>query len=114
MHSDTVSSIARPMDQAYTDLAVYVGNSVLEDPNTFPQEYQPRLLNICEDYHKDDQYDAHLKAWDLTYVVAHDLPLNEDAETKLQNRLRMHSRVIEAGQGLRGVIQRLSTLIHPG
>ena len=84
------------MDQAYLELAVYVVNSVVEDPKTFPTEYGPRLLQLCGSYHKDDQWDAHLKAWDLTHIVAHDLPLNEDAETQLQATLLWWSRVMKA------------------
>ena len=93
------------MDQAYLELAVYVVNSVLEHPKIFPTEYGPRLLQLCESYHKDDQWDAHLKAWDLTYVAAHDLPLNEDAGTKLQETLRKWGRVMKAGQDTRAEVE---------
>ena len=85
------------MDQAYADLAAYVVNSMLEYPKTFPQEYRSRLLKICADFHKDDVWDAHLKSWDLTYVVAHGLPLNHVTEIKLQERLSVYSDTMQAG-----------------
>ena len=89
------------MDQAYADLAAYVVNAVLEYPGTNPQDYYDRLLKICEDYDKDDEWDAHLKCWDLTYAVAHGLPLNHETEMKLHLELNCISDIMQAGHQLR-------------
>ena len=86
--------------QAYTDLAIYVVNSMLEYPNAFPREYGPRLHKICEDYDKDDVWDAHEETWAMTFVVAHGLPLNPETLIQLQNSLRVYSDVFQAGYEL--------------
>ena len=88
------------MDQAYLDLAIYVVDYMLKCPDIdldSIEEYSSRLMTLCADYHKDDKWDAHLKAWNLTDVVAHGLPLTQETEMKLQYTLRVSGDAIAAG-----------------